>query len=114
VALWDVLLYVVEVAELGARMATRLGCKSVAFDVGLVGITGRELVSGNARRHLYGPYVSAAHAFSAAKTVDTTGLLTDTRTIGVELAQGILRQFGADLPDQVLHEYQDEVLSARG
>lgn len=110
VALWDVLLYVVEVAELAARMATRLGCETVTFEVSLRGIAGRELISGDHRRHLYGPYLSAADSFSAARTLDVTDLLTDPRTIGVEVAQRILRQFGIDVPDQVLHDYQDEVL----
>ena len=85
VALWDVLLYVVEVAELAARMATRLGCETVTFEVSLRGIAGRELISGDHRRHLYGPYLSAANSFSAARTLDVTGLLTDPRTFGVEV-----------------------------
>lgn len=110
VALWDVLLYVVEVAELGARMATRLGCETITFEVSLRGIAGRELISGDHRRHLYGPYLSAADSFSAARTLDVTDLLTDPRTIGVEVAQRILRQFGLDVPDQLLSDYQEEVL----
>jgi len=110
VALWDVLLYVVEVVELGARMATRLGCETVTFEVSLRGIAGRELISGDRRRHLYGPYLSAADSFSAARTLDVPDLLTDPRTIGVEVAQRILRQFGIDVPDQVLHDYQENVL----
>jgi hypothetical protein len=52
VAVWDVLLYMVEVAEFGARMATALGLDQVTFDVGLDGIAGRQLISGDFCREL--------------------------------------------------------------
>lgn len=110
VAVWDVLLYLVEVAELGARMATRLGAEKVTFDVGLEGIAGRELISGDRRRHLHGPYLSAAHSFAASRTVDVSSLLTDPRGVGVSLAQALLHQFGLDVPDQVFLNYQAQVL----
>ncbi len=112
VALWDVLLYIVEVAELGARVATRLRSETVTLEVSLRGIQGRELVSGDPRRQLFGPYLSAADAFSATRSLEVSELLTDARAVGVEVSQRILRQFGLDVPDQVLHDYQDEVLQA--
>jgi len=110
VALWDVLLYAVEVAELGARLATRLGCETVTLEVSLRGIRGRELVSGDSRRRLFGPYLSAAEAFSATRSLEVSDLLTDARAAGVDMAQRILRQFGLDAQDQLLRDYQDEVL----
>lgn len=78
----------------------------------LTGIQGRELVSGDPRRQLFGPYLSAADAFSATRSLEVSELLTDARAVGVEVSQRILRQFGLDVPDQVLHDYQDEVLQA--
>jgi hypothetical protein len=110
VVLWDVLFYTVELSELGARIATRLGCEAVTLDVSLRGIAGRELISGDHSRQLFGPYLSAADSFSVVRSVDAPTLLTDPRTIGVELAQGLLRQFGLDVPDQILRDYQEQTL----
>lgn len=76
----------------------------------LRGIAGRELLSGDHRRPLYRSYLSAADSFSAAWTLDVPDLLTDPRTVGVEVAQRILRQFGLDVSDQLLRDYQEEVL----
>jgi hypothetical protein len=42
-------------------------------------------------------------------TVETTQLITSPREIGVRLAQKLLSQFGADLPDQVLMDWQEQV-----
>ncbi len=54
VAVWDILLYLVEVAELGARYATALGAETVTIDVSLENIAGRELISGSWDRELHG------------------------------------------------------------
>jgi hypothetical protein len=111
VAVWDVLLYVVEVAEFGARMATALGLDQVTFDVALDGIAGRQLISGDFWRELDGPYIAAANRFDATKTVEVTTLLEDTRGVGVDLAQPLLQQFGLDVPDEVLFEWQDKTFN---
>lgn len=110
VALWDVLLYVVEVAELGARMATRLGCETVTFEVSLQKIEGRELISGDRLRQLFGPYLSSAESFATHRSVDVGELLTEPRTVGVQMAQRLLRQFGVEVSDQILLDYQDTIL----
>ncbi|WP_109474816.1 helix-turn-helix domain-containing protein [Ornithinimicrobium cavernae] len=109
VVVWDVLLYMVEVAELGARMATALEVDHVAFDVTLSGIANRELVSGDWQRELHGPYRMASNELETQLGVSTTRLVADTRTVGVELAQGLLRQFGLGVPDQVLFDWQEQV-----
>jgi hypothetical protein len=114
VAVWDVLLYLVEVAEFGARMATALGLDQVAFDVALDGIAGRQLISGDFGRDLHGPYIAAANRFDTTKTVEVTTLLQDTRGVGVELAQRLLQQFGLDIPDEVLFEWQDKTFNRSG
>jgi hypothetical protein len=111
VAVWDVLLYVVEVAELGARMATALDVPSIAFDVALAGIAGRQLISGDFNRDLDGPYMIAADALDATAVVDSSRLLADTREVGVELAQQLLHQFGLDVPYKVLYDWQDQIFN---
>lgn len=110
VALWDVLFYLVEVAEFGARLATSLSVDSVTFDVAIAGVNGRELVSGDFKRELHGPYLAAADRFDGTAVVDAAALLEDARGAGVDLAQQLLRQFGLDVPDRVLLDWQAQVL----
>lgn len=111
VVVWDVLLYMVEIAELGARLATALDVPSIRFDVALEGIAGRELVSGDWRRDLHGDYVVQADRLSQTLSVESTTLLGDPRGFGVTLAQGLLRKFGLAVSDGTLREWQDEVFS---
>jgi hypothetical protein len=111
VAVWDVLLYMIEVAEFGARMATALGLDQVAFDIGLDGIEGRQLISGDFWRELHGPYIAAGNRFDASVTVEVTRLLEHPRAVGVTLAQRLLQQFGLSLPDEILYEWQDKIFN---
>lgn len=110
IAVWDVLFYIVEVAELGARYASTLGAETVTIDISLENIAGRELISGDWKRELNGPYVTQAHSFRAGGVYTTPALLATPRAIGVELAQQILRKFGLNVHDKTLMEYQDSVL----
>ncbi len=111
VAVWDVLLYMVEVSELGARMATALDVATISFDVSLIGIAGRQLISGDFKRDLNGSYLISANQLEATVVVDSARLLADTREVGVELAQQLLHQFGLDVPNKVLYDWQDEVFN---
>lgn len=111
VAVWDVLLYLVEVAELGARMVTSLQCENITFAVSVNGVAGRELISGDWRREMHGPYLTSANRLTATEVVDSTRLISNPRQVGVALAQLLLRQFGLDVPDQVLMDWQDEVFT---
>lgn len=113
VAVWDVLLYMVEVAEFGARSATTLGLDKVTFDVALEGIAGRQLISGEFRREIHGPYIAAANRFEASVTVDVTTLLENPGGVGVDLAQRLLHQFGLNVPDEVLFEQQDATFNRK-
>lgn len=113
VAVWDVLLYMVEVAEFGARVATTLGLDQVTFDIALDGIAGRQLISGEFRRELHGPYIVAANRFEVTLTVEVTALLENPRGVGVDFAQGLLEQFGLDVPNEVLFEQQDSTFNRR-
>ncbi|TCJ00806.1 RNA-binding domain-containing protein [Aeromicrobium sp. IC_218] len=108
VAVWDVLLYLVEVAELGARLTTSLDVESIEFEVHLEGVGGRELVS-DWRRPIFGPYVASSQAFSTRLTVPAAELVTSPRQAGVNLAQGILQKFGLNVPDQVYLDQQAEI-----
>ncbi|MBM7506459.1 hypothetical protein JOE61_000273 [Nocardioides salarius] len=110
VAVWDVLLYLVEVAEFGARMSTYLEGPPITFDVGVSGVSGRELISGDHRRQLYGPYISPLDTLETHQSVASARLLTEPRQVGVELAQDLLKQFGLNVPDQVLFDYQAQIL----
>lgn len=108
VAVWDVLLYMVEVAEFGARWATTLECDSMTFEIALNNVSGRQLISGDRKREIPNTLIIKANEVPASHTMTTTQLLTDPRSAGVDLAQRILRQFGADIPNQVLLDYQAE------
>lgn len=109
VAVWDILLYFVEVAEFGARMATTLEVQSVAFELTLAGVEGRELISGDWQRELHGPYIVSVDRLTASEVVDTATLLRDPRVIGVQLAQRVLKQFGLNVTHQILLDWQAQV-----
>ena len=113
VVVWDVLLYLVEVAEFGARLATSLDLPSVSFDVTIAGIEGRELVSGDWNRELHGLYYAPANVLVANLDAATPRLLAQPRVVGVELSQQLFQQFGLAVPDQVLFDWQAEVFRDR-
>lgn len=113
VAVWDVLLYLVEAAELGARLSLALGGVPVSFTVALRAVAGRQLVSGDWNRELHGNYLAGGDTLEYEQRFEAAELAGDARTVGVGLAQGLLRLFGLNLPDQVLHEWQAQVFSAR-
>ena len=110
VAVWDILLYLVEVAELGARYATALGADTVTIDVVLENIAGRELISGDWKRELHGRYITQADALTARIAHPAPALLAAPRAAGVDLTQQILRKFGLEVADKPLMEWQDSVL----
>jgi hypothetical protein len=109
VAVWDVLLYLVEVSELGARMGTVFELPSISFETSLRGISGRQLIAGDFGRELPEHYLVAADTLTARIDVATPALLEDPRAIGVALTQRLLQQFGLSVPDQLLDEWQDQV-----
>lgn len=111
VAVWDVLLYMVEVTELAARLATALGSETITIVASLNGVAGRELVSGDWSRELRGPYLVHAEQLHAEHVVDTTAVIADTRRVGVDVAQALLHQFGLDVPNSVLLDLQTQVLT---
>lgn len=110
VAVWDVLLYMVEIAEFGARWATTLECDTITFEIALNSVSGRQLISGDRKRDIRNDLIITSAQVPASHTIATTQLLTDTRRTGVDLAQKILHKFGADIPDQVLLDYQAQIL----
>lgn len=110
VAVWDILLYLVEVAELGARYAAALRAETVTFEVILENIAGRELISGDWERELHGRYITRAVAMTARAVHPTPALLAAPRAVGVDLSQQILRKFGLEVTDKLLMEWQDGVL----
>lgn len=110
VVVWEVLFYLVEVAEFAARMATALECDSSTITVDLAGIGGRQLISGDWNRELDRDYLIHADRLAAADTRSTTDLLADPRKVGVALAQSLFTKFGLNVPDQVLVDWQEKTL----
>ncbi|MGA4685934.1 helix-turn-helix domain-containing protein [Micromonospora sp. AB353] len=113
VAVWDVLLYSVEVAEFAARIGTRLECETVTISVALAQIGGRQLISGSPDRELNDNYVVNARTLEAIETLETARLIENPRRVGVQITQQLLRQFGANISDQVLSDWQDQVFGNR-
>jgi hypothetical protein len=113
VVLWDVLLYAVELVELAARFATDLACDDVTIDLDLANIEGRQLVSGDWARELHGPYLIHTDRLKARRRVTTVDLLADSRGVAVRVVQDLLGQFGLNLPDQVLMDWQEQVFHRR-
>jgi hypothetical protein len=108
VVVWDVLLYAVELVELAARFATDLCCDNMTIDLDLVNIEGRQLVSGDWSRELYGPYFVHTNRIRAERRLTSTTLLADPRDAAVALAQDLLGQFGVDVPAPVLMDWQEK------
>jgi hypothetical protein len=111
VAVWDVLLYLVELAELAARLGQALQSATMSLSVALRGIAGRELISGDWERDLHGPYIVQADVLVAESKLGTSSLVADPLTVGVSLAQQLLGQFGLDVPDQLLRDWQAQVFN---
>ena len=111
VIVWDVLLYLVELAEFGARLAASLDQDAITFDVCIDQIAGRELVSGDWQRELHGPYTMSANTLVTSLNVSATRLAVEPRAVGVELSQSLLTQFGLDVPDRVLDDWQAQVFN---
>lgn len=109
VAVWDVLLYLVEVAELAARLATTLECESVAIHVLLDRVAGRQLIAGDWSRAHFADYIVSADRLEANDVIASTTLIAEPRAVGVQLTQQLLRQFGAEVSDQVLLDWQGQV-----
>lgn len=113
VVVWDVLLYTVELTELAARFVTDLVCNDITIECSLVNIDGRQLVSGEWTRELFGPYLIAADRLKASRKISTIDLLADPRGIAVTLVQKLLTPFGLDLSDKVLADWQEQIFQRR-
>jgi hypothetical protein len=94
-------------------MAVTLENKAIAFDVHLRGIRDRQLISGVWERSIPANLVVSTDALGTATVVPTATLIENPRGVGVTLAQGLFRQFGLDLPDQVLFDWQEEIFDRR-
>ncbi|MHA6510846.1 hypothetical protein [Tessaracoccus sp. Y1736] len=110
VRVWEILFYLVEVAEFGARAAATLQCESITIDVALNGIAGRRLISGDWARELDREYLIHANRLTASETCSTTDLMRNPRGVGVTLSQTLFSQFGLKVPDQVLIDWQEKTL----
>lgn len=110
VIVWEVLFYLVEVAEFAARIVTNLGLDALTINVALAQIAGRQLISGDWNRELDGDYLIHADRINATKTVATPDLLADPRGVGIALAQTLFDRFGLSIPDQVFRDWQEKTL----
>ncbi len=113
VAVWDILLYLVEVAEFAARVGIQLESDTITISAALTQVGGRQLISGDWNRELDTNYVVNATKLETIVTLETARLIEDPRRLGVQITQQLLRQFGADISDQVLIDWQDQILRDR-
>lgn len=111
VIVWDVLLYLVEAAEFASRLAAATGCDGVDIDVWMHNVQGRQLVSGDPYRDINVQGAMSAQTLHGQTTASRPELLTQTRQVGVRLAQTMLQQFGLHVPEEFLLDWQDEVFS---
>lgn len=102
VAVWDVLLYLVELAEFAARLSQALDCQTMTLSIALRGVAGRQLISGDWKRDLDDAYLIHTDVLTASSELSATSLIADSVTVGIALTQEILQQFGLDVPDQLL------------
>ena len=113
VMVWDVLLWAVEVAVLASRISASLQTATATIKISLHNIAGRQLVSGDLNRELHHSFLFSGDSMQATATLPTAELLANPRSVGVQLAQQLFGQFGADFPDQVLDDWQQNILQDR-
>ncbi|WP_019144968.1 AlbA family DNA-binding domain-containing protein [Aeromicrobium massiliense] len=113
IAVWDVLLYFVELAELGSRFAVATGCSTVDFTVTLRGVDGRELVAGDWRRELVSNPVFHGHEIEARVTAEAPALIASPTQFAIDLTQQVLENFGVSIPESALDDWQAEILRRR-
>lgn len=82
----------------------------MTLSIALRGVAGRQLISGDWNRDLNDAYLVHSDVLMASTELNATSLIADPLTVGVVLTQQILRQFGLDVPDQLLIDWQAEVL----
>lgn len=112
VAVWDVLLSLVEACELAARLATALKCERISLGATLRGVAGRQLISGVWERDMVGRYIVAANELMVSRALRVEELLVDPRRRGVQLARELLAPFGTEVSESVLFDWQDKTLRA--
>jgi hypothetical protein len=64
-------------------------------------------------RELYGPDIVHAARLDARLAVLTAELLAEPREVAVRLTQELIGQFGVDIPDQVLVDWQEKTFNRR-
>lgn len=113
IAVWDVLLYAVEVAEFAGRLAVASHTPTVTIVLAIKGTQGRELIAGDQRRELTRPGWLDDDEARVDVELSTAELLADPRTVGVKIAHDLLSQFGVRISERVLLDYQQEVFESR-
>lgn len=113
IEVWEILFYLVELVELGARLALVSGSADFVFDVELVGMTGRALVAGDPSRQLHGLYIFAEPKIHYRSAVDTARLVAETRAVAVEISIEIMSRFGFFAQKTMLMEYQATTLTGQ-
>jgi hypothetical protein len=115
VEVWEILYYLTEVFELGARLAlSAAGDESMVLDVRLNGLSGRGLVVGQPNRAPFMvPYPAPNGDLKMTVTLTRERLVADVRTAAVEMAQDFFVRFGWKPSTQQLAELQLELTSGR-
>jgi hypothetical protein len=112
VAVWDVLLSLVEACELAARLATALKCERISIGATLRGVAGRQLISGVWERDMVGRYIVSANELTVSRALRLEELLADPRRLGAQLARELLAPFGTEVSESVLFDWQEKTLRA--
>lgn len=111
IAVWDILYYVSEVIEFASRMATTdAGSDEMQVVCTLHGMRNRQLISGDWNRELDDNYLSPSDHITSRRAHSKSELLGNHRGLAIRTAQELLQRFGLDVPDEVLVEWQTQLL----
>jgi hypothetical protein len=110
IEVWEILFYLTELVELAARLSlSEGGSPSISIDARLQGTQGRQLVAGSPARDLVGVYQAQEPSLSVARRIDRDHLLSEPRTLAVEMSRELMLKFGFEASVPVLTEYQQEL-----
>lgn len=114
IEVWEILFYLTEVVELAARLAlTTAGDDPMCVVARLRGLDNRMLISGSRTRELDHLYQSGSDVIDLRKRLPRDLLVADSPMIAVQLAQDFFLRFGFRASEQVLSDYQSELLGRR-
>lgn len=115
IEVWEILYYLTEVFELGARLAmTDSGDDPMAIDVRLNRLSGRGLVVGQPNRAPFPkPYPAPSNDLNQSVTLAREQLVAERHSLAVVMAQEIFVRFGWKPSSEQLKAHQLELIEGR-